>query len=168
MNLTAEYLRKATNEDGDVEVTFLIKNYRDKEIIKDLVKETPYRLNMNIIKSKRSIEQNSLMWALIHEISIARGTERANDDWDIYLEALERAGAKFEYIAVLPEAERLLKESFRAIKLMNTFKYNDKVFNCYKTYYGSSKMDSKEMTLLLETVFDMAAELEIYPKDLMQ
>lgn len=168
MNLTAEYLRKVTNEDGDVEITFLVKNYRDKEIIKELIKDTPYRLNVNIIKSKRSIEQNSLMWALIHEISVARGSERANDDWDIYLEALERAGTKFEYIAVLPEAERLLKENFRAIKLMNTFKYNDKVFNCYKTFYGSSKMDTKEMTLLLETVLDMAAELEIYPKDLMQ
>lgn len=162
MNLTGEYLKAVTNEEGDKEVTFLIRNYKDKEQIKDLEKEKPYRISLNIIKSKRSIEQNALMWSLIHEISEARGTERANDDWDIYLEALERAGAKYEYIAVLPEAERLLKESFRAVKLMNQFEHNNRLFNQYKVYYGSSKMSTKEMTLLLETVLDMASEVGIY------
>ena len=78
------------------------------------------------------------------------------------MEALERAGAKFEYIAVLPEAERLLKESFRAVKLMNQFEHNNRLFNQYKVYYGSSKMNIKEMTLLLETVLDMASEVGIY------
>lgn len=162
MNITCEYLKSVTNEEGDKEITFLVRNYKDKEQIKDLEKEKPYRISLNLIKSKRSIEQNALLWNLIHEISVARGTERANDDWDIYLEALERAGAKFEYIAVLPEAERLLKESFRAVKLMNQFEHNNRLFNQYKVYYGSSKMNTKEMTLLLETVLDMASEVGIY------
>lgn len=162
MNINGEYLKAVTNEESDKEVTFLVRNYKDKEQIKDLEKEKPYRISLNIIKSKRSIEQNALMWSLIHEISKARGTERANDDWDIYLEALERAGAKYEYIAVLPEAERLLKENFRAVKLMNQFEHNNRLFNQYKVYYGSSKMNTKEMTLLLETVLDMASEVGIY------
>lgn len=162
MNITCEYLKSVTNEESDKEITFLVRNYKDKEQIKDLEKEKPYRISLNLIKSKRSIEQNALLWSLIHEISVARGTERANDDWDIYLEALERAGAKFEYIAVLPEAERLLKESFRAVKLMNQFEHNNRLFNQYKVYYGSSKMNIKEMTLLLETVLDMASEVGIY------
>lgn len=165
MNITGEYLRQVTSEEGDKEITFLVRNYKDKEEIKKFTKEKSYRININAIKSKRSIEQNALMWSLIHEISVARGTQRANDDWDIYLEALERAGAKYEYIAVLPEAEQLLKESFRAVKLMNQFEHNNRTFNQYKVYYGSSKMDTKEMTLLLETVLDMASEVGIYPTD---
>ena len=105
------------------------------------------------------------MWEIVHEINVARGTERATDDWDVYLEALERAGAKYEYIAVLPSAENLLKDQFRAIKQMNSFEYNGKTFNSYKVFYGSSKMDKKEMGMLLDTVLDMAAELGIELKE---
>ena len=165
MNFTANYVKKVTNEDGNTEITFVINNYRDKELVKELEKDVLYRINCNVVKSKRTIEQNKLMWALIHEINVARGTERATDDWNIYTEALERAGAKYEYIAVLPEAEELLKDQFRAIKLMNSFEHNGRTFNSYKVFYGSSKMNTKEMTLLLETVMDMAAEMDIYPKE---
>ena len=165
MNFTANYVKKVTNEDGNTEITFVINNYRDKELVKELEKDVLYRINCNVVKSKRTIEQNKLMWALIHEINVARGTERATDDWNIYTEALERAGAKYEYIAVLPEAEELLKQQFRAIKLMNSFEHNGRTFNSYKVFYGSSKMNTKEMTLLLETVMDMAAEMDIYPKE---
>lgn len=105
------------------------------------------------------------MWAIIHEINVARGTERATDDWNIYIEALERAGAKYEYVAVLPDAEELLSQQFRAIKYMNSFEHNGRTFNSYKVFYGSSKMDTKEMTMLLETVLDMATEQGIALKE---
>ena len=166
MNFTANYVKKVTNEDGNTEITFVINNYRDKELVKGLEKDTLYRINCNVVKSKRTIEQNRLMWAVIHEINTARGTERATDDWDIYIEALERAGAKYEYMAVLPEAEGLLKENFRAVQKMNSFEHNERIFNSYKVFYGSSKMDKAEMKLLLETVLDMAAEMDIYPKEI--
>lgn len=165
MNLTATYLKKVINDDGATEITFYVNNYRDKELVKELEKGTVYRLNATISRSKRTIEQNRLMWELLHEINVARGTERATDDWQIYIEALERAGAKYEYIAVLPTAENLLKEQFRAIKQMNSFEYNGKTFNSYKVFYGSSKMDKKEMGILLDTVMDMAAELGIELKE---
>lgn len=165
MNFTANYVKKVTNEDGNTEITFVINNYRDKEIVKGLEKDVLYRISCNVAKSKRTIEQNKLMWSLIHEINIARGTERATDDWDIYIEALERAGAKYEYIAVLPGAEELLRDQFRAIKQMNSFEHNGRTFNSYKVFYGSSKMNTKEMTMLLETVLDMAAELDIKLKE---
>lgn len=161
MNFTANYLKKVTNEDGNIEVTFVINNYHDKQIVNELEKETLYRINCSKAKSRRTIEQNKLMWAILHEIAVARGGERANDDWDIYLEALERAGAKYEYIAVLPQAEELLKQQFRAVKKMNSFEHKGNTFNSYKVFYGSSKMNKEEMKLLLETVLDMAAEYGI-------
>lgn len=163
MKIVGQYLKRVTNEDGYSEVTFLVKNFRNQELIKELEKDKDYRMELNIVKSKRSIEQNNLLWQLIHEISQQVNGTLANDsdDWEIYIQALERAGAKFEYIAVLPEAEKLLKEQFRAIKLMNSFEHNGRTFNSYKVYYGSSKFDSKEMTLLINTVLDMAAEVGI-------
>lgn len=166
MKITGKFLKRTKNEDGNTELTLLIDNYRNQEIIKELEKDINYRIQFNVIKSSRSLEQNSFLWATIHEIAIARGGSRAgNDDWDIYLEALERAGAKYEYIAVLPQAEKLLKDQFRAIKKTNSFVMNGKEFSSYKVYYGSSKMDTKEMSLLLETVLDMAAECGLNIKE---
>lgn len=103
MNIYGEYVRRAIDENGDIELTFKIHNYRDKEISKELEKEVIYKIGLTVAKSKRTLEQNALMWELIHEINNARGTNRANDDFDIYLEALQRAGVKTEYIAALPE-----------------------------------------------------------------
>lgn len=42
MDINGEYIRKIINEDGDVELTIKVSNYRDKELIKELSKETPY------------------------------------------------------------------------------------------------------------------------------
>lgn len=163
MKIVGKPIKRVVNEDGNVEITLLIENFRNQQLVKELEKEKEYLIEFNILKSKRSIEQNKMLWKLIHDISQCVNSERANDDddWNIYLQALEKAGAKYEYIAVLPKAEKILKQQFRAVKLMNSFEHNGRIFNSYKVYYGSSKMTTKEMTLLIDTVLDMAAECGI-------
>ena len=160
MNITAKYIRKQTNEEGNVEVVLEV-GMQFVHLLEQMLKGAYYRIRLDEVKSKRSIEQNSYLWALIHDISEARNTTRATnqDDWEIYLEALERAQAKFEYIAVREEAIPMLKQAFRAVKELNTFtteKGKDMV-QC-KVFYGSSKMDAKEMAKLLDTVIDMAQQ----------
>lgn len=165
MDFNGSYLRKVTNEDGDIEVTFVVKDFQSQTILNELEKDKPYRFNINPIKSKRTIEQNKLLWSLIHEISIARGGDRANDDMDIYIEALQKSGAKYTYIASIPEAEDFIKRQFRAIQYLNSFTSEKGVkMNQYRVYYGSSSMDTKEMTNLLEIVLDMAAEVGVYAR----
>lgn len=164
MNIYGDYIRRTTDENGDTEITFKIHNYRDKQAAKDLEKEQIYKIGLTPAKSKRSLEQNALMWELIHEINIARGTERANDDWDIYIEALQRAGAKSEFVACLPEAEGLLRQQFRAIQKTNSFEHNGHVFNSYRVFIGSSQMNVSEMKQLLDTVLDMASEVGVEPR----
>lgn len=162
MKVVGKVIKRVINEDNNLEVTIEVPNLFHQEQVKELAKEKEYRFEIDEVKQVRSIYQNNLMWKLIHEIAIARGTDRASeDDWSIYLEALERAGAKFEYIAVLPQAESILKEQFRAVKLMNSFEHKSKIFNQYKVYYGSSKLNTKEMANLLEVVKDMAVENEV-------
>ena len=159
MKVIGKVNKRVINEDGNLELTLEINNLYHQEQIKELKKDVDYRIEIEEVKSTRSIYQNNLMWKIIHDIAIARGGDRASeDDWNIYLEALERTGAKFEYIAVLPQAEDILKKQFRAIKLMNTFEHKGKTFNQYKVYYGSSKLNTKEMSLLLEMVKDIAVE----------
>lgn len=164
MNITMKYIRSVTNENGNVEATFEVENYKDRTQIKSIEKDKQYRTSLTPVKSSRTAEQNNLMWALIHEIADEEnGVANTENEWDVYLRALEKAGAKYEYIACLPEAESILLSQFRAIRKMNSFEHNNRIFNQYKVFYGSSKMDKEEMSKLLEVVLDMAAEYGIYP-----
>lgn len=158
MKIIATFNKRVINENNNSEITLEVSNLASQELIKSLEKDKVYRITLEEQKSKRTLEQNKIMWLILHEIAVARGGERANDDWEIYLEALERAGAKYEYIAVLPEGVELIKSQFRAVKELNTFMQGGKEFQVLKVYYGSSKMNTKEMNLLLETVKDMAIE----------
>ena len=160
----ATFTRRSTNDDGTVEVVFTAKTYIDKQIAKLLEKDVVYTLKLVEPKSKRTLRQNSYLWSLIHDIAVVDNTERrtSEDDWNVYLEALERAQAKFEYIAIKPEGIPLLKEHFRAVKELNTFvtEKGVEMVQC-KVYYGSSKMNVTEMAKLLDTVLDMARERDI-------
>lgn len=162
MKVVGKINKRAINEEGNLELTIEIANLYQQEEVKALDKSKEYRIEIDEVKQPRTIYQNNLMWKIIHDIAVARGGERASeDDWNIYLEALERTGAKFEYIAVLPQAESILKEQFRAVKLMNSFEHKGKTFNQYKVYYGSSKLNKKEMSALLDMVLDMAVESDV-------
>ena len=157
----AKYIRRQTNEDGRTEITLELNSYLDRQVIELLEKGSLYRFKWAEVKSQRSIQQNSYLWTLIHEISVKRNTDRATseDDWNIYLEALERAQAKFTFIAIKPEAVPMLKEQFRAVKELNRFTTEKGVeMTQVKVFYGSSKMDVKEMAKLIDTVLDMASE----------
>lgn len=156
-NFNATLIRRAIDEDEGVELTFRVKGYSSENIAKSIAKNTPFRVALTEVGNKRTLNQNALMWALIHEISV----KLAQSDEDTYINALELAEAKFEYVACLPEAEHILTNNYRAVKLMNSFEHNGRTFNQYRVYDGSSKMNTKEMGKLLDTVIQMAVELDI-------
>ena len=164
----AYYTRKHLDEDGNVELIFTVKNFADIEISKELEKGKFYRLKFAEAKSTRSIQQNKYLWSLLEEIAEADNGERytSDDVWDCYIEALERANAKFEYFAIKREGINLLKPHFRAIKEVNTFitEKGVEMVQC-KGFYGSSKMDMKEMAKLIDMVLDMASERGIVLKE---
>lgn len=170
MKFVGNYSRMGKNENNETEMTLTIRdNY--KHLIQELNKDDLYSITITKARDKRTEQQNKYMWALIGEIDKARNGERSNDDWDIYLEALVRAGAKYTHLLVEPEAESMLKESFRAIQLIRVIKTGNKIFNDYKCFYGSSKLDKKEMADVIETLLDMASECGInvtYWKDIFE
>lgn len=156
-NFNATLVRRAIDEEEGVELTFRVKGYSNEQIAKSIVRNTPFRVALTEVGNRRTLNQNALMWALIHEISI----KLSQSDEDTYINALELAEAKFEYVACLPEAEHILTNNYRAVKLMNSFEHNGKTFNQYRVYDGSSRMNTKEMGKLLDTVIQMAVELDI-------
>ncbi len=169
MKLIGNYSRVGRNENNETEITLTIReNY--KYLLQDLDKETIYSIDISKARDKRTDKQNKYMWALIGEIDKARNGDRSNDDYDIYIEALVRAGAKYTHLLVEPQAVPMLRERFRAIQLARRIQVGEKVFCDYKCYDGSSKFDTKEMHDLIETILDMASECGldiVYWKDVL-
>ena len=116
-----------------------------------------YSFDVKDYKSQRSLQQNSKMWAIINDIV----KETGQDDMDVYITGLEHAKVKFDYIMALPEIESALKKAFRAVKIMENRNIDGKTLTVFKCFYGSSKMDTQEMTLLLSFFINLASDLGI-------
>ncbi len=114
-------------------------------------------------KTTRSLQQNKMLWELIHKIAKIQ----KQDDMEVYCALLERADAKSDYYMIEKrdrtdeEIERTLRENFRGVKFIRKQVVNDKECNIYKVYIGSSKMNTKEMTELLDITIQLCGELGI-------
>ena len=156
MKINATFERFSYTSTGDIELTFKTSRVAE-QYAKSLEGGASYALEAIKAKPKRSLEQNALMWALIHDIAEHRnGRANSENEWEVYLDALERAGAKYELITCLPKAEEILRQTSRAVRLLTTTEIKGKTFNSYKVFYGSSKMSKEEMAKLLDELIDMA------------
>lgn len=131
-----------------------------KEIIPkllDLDNSTPYLISIKEPKAKRSLEQNKLLWKLIHLIA----KEIYADDMEIYCTVLERADALSDYVITATDMGEALRKTFRGAKFVRMQEVNGKECFVYKVYLGSSKMNTKEMTELLDVTLQLCGELGI-------
>lgn len=165
-------IRMTYTPNGDVELTLTVDGYYNTRKAKELYNQLQGKEITAILKefkSSRSLEQNDMLWGIITQISDKiNGSHREEDLLNIYSTLLQRANIKREYIRTLPQAENILKESFRAvIEVPNSRKIeNGKETVGYWVYYGSSKFDTKEMTELIDIALDLATEVGIeYRKD---
>ena len=145
---------------GNAIASFKILNFIHKEMLNELEKDKEYSIEIKEIKNKRTLQQNRFLWLLMHEIDVAING-KPTDEMSVYITCLERANAKCDYIGALEETEPMLKENFRAIKKIKEIDLNGKKGYMYKVFLGSSKMDTKEMNLLIETVLDVAEEVGV-------
>ncbi len=131
-----------------------------KEIIPkllDLDNSTPYLISIKEPKTKRSLEQNKLLWKLIHLIA----KETFADDMEIYCTVLERADALSDYVITATDMGEALRKTFRGVRFVRMQEVNGKECFVYKVYLGSSKMNTKEMTELLDVTLQLCGELGI-------
>lgn len=131
-----------------------------KDIVNELLKldmDKLYICDIKEPKSKRSLQQNRLLWKLIHNIA----KETYQDDMDVYCAVLERADALSDYVITATDMVDALRKSFRGVKFIRMQEVNGKDCFVYKVYIGSSKMDTKEMTELLDITLQLCGELGI-------
>lgn len=128
-----------------------------KELIPKLMEydmDKVYEIHIKEPRNQRTLRQNKMLWKLIHAIAKATG----HDDNEIYCSLLEKADALSDYIITATEMEDALRKAFRGVMFMRTQEVNNKECYVYKVYLGSSKMNTKEMTELLDMAIRIATE----------
>ena len=125
--------------------------------LKKMDKDKLYLVEVKEPKSKRSIQQNKMLWQLINTIA----KETHQDDMDVYCACLERADALSDYIITAYDMEDDLRKCFRGVRFIRKQMVNGKECNIYKVYIGSSKMNTKEMTEMIEITMQIASEYDI-------
>ena len=141
--------------------SIMIKIYgRIKDIIPklfELDQSKEYLMEVKEPRSKRTLEQNKLLWLLIHKIA----KETYNDDHDVYCAMLERADALSDYVITATDMGDALRKTFRGVKFVRMQEVNGKDCYIFKVYLGSSKMNTAEMNELIEITMDVCGELGI-------
>lgn len=155
IKVLGKYLHRVINPDtGDLEITFAVSDYNSKANTEELEKEL-YSLEIKKPRSKRSLNQNAYLWALIHELAL----KMDEGDMEVYIKLLNETKTKFEILKVLAIAENDLKKCFRLVKLI---KYDtNKDYAYFQCYYGSSAFTTEEMNKLLDTTIRWCNELNI-------
>lgn len=125
----------------------------------DITTDKEYVLELKEVRSKRTLQQNKMLWSLIHKI--ADHETQNMDEVEIYTLALEEANAKYVYLLGEKEVENELKKNFRAVKVVRPTLEKGKEYIIYKCFVGSSKLDTKEMKKLLDIIIAWADELGI-------
>lgn len=109
-------------------------------------------------KSKRSVEQNRLMWELLSILAErVHGRKDTELVWETYIEMLERTGQKFDYFWLLPEAAERLRQTFRASVLID----DNGRQQMWKCFYGSSTFNTAEMTAFIDSINAELKELGV-------
>lgn len=157
--IIATFQRRTLTEDGDMEITFKVNKYSVNWLntCKGL-ENKPYTLDIGIPRSKRSNDQNALLWKIIHDIAEKEDGHLANE-WDTYCALLELSDAKHTDLVAVAEAEQEFRkmQGFRAIRVLRPAK--EEGFLIYRLYPGSSSFNTKEMTKLIEVSLDYAAKI---------
>ena len=105
-------------------------------------------------KQKRTLTANAYYWSLLNQLA---SVLRLNNDKCHFL-MLKRYG-QYEVISVLSEIN--LQGYFKYFEEIGRGTVQGKEFTHYKTYKGSSAMDSKEFAVLLDGVISECEQVGI-------
>lgn len=160
-----------TDEKDNLIVSFVVSgiNKNAAKIGINEIKQTDKKLEIDVkqYRSKRSLEQNRLLWVLLGKMANAMsGRKNKVSSEECYCIMLEEANVAYDYMLALPEAEPMLKKTFRVVRKIGEREVNGKTLNMYQYFIGSSKYDTKEMTELIEAVLDKLAEMGVYDSEI--
>lgn len=105
-------------------------------------------------KEKRSLNANNYAWKLITEIANVMKISKE----EVYIEMLKIYGQS-EMVSVLSEID--VSKYFKYYLEAGESILNGKKFKHYKVYMGSSEMNTKQMSILIDGIVQEAKQLDI-------
>lgn len=105
-------------------------------------------------KEKRSLNSNNYAWKLITEIANVLRLSKE----EVYLEMLKAYGQS-QMVSVLAEID--VSKYFKYYSEAGESILNGKKFKHYKVYMGSSEMDTRQMSILIDGIVQEAKQLGI-------
>ena len=111
-------------------------------------------------REKRSLSANGLLWACLGEMASAL----RSDKWDVYLQMLKRYGT-FTHVVVHPKAVEAVKKQWREVEEVSRGVINGQEAVELLCYFGSSTMNSKEFSILLDGVISEMKEMGLPTPD---
>lgn len=157
MEIIGEYTEASRLLSGDLIISFVIDD--DMETVRQLNSLAGEQLAIDIDKyrKKRSLNANRYFWKLCNEIAKVIGSDKDT----VYLLQLKKYGVWVDLTIQREALEgfRRLTE-FRVIEDMTDgYKESDTAY--IRGYYGSSRYDTKEMSILLNGTISDAHDLGI-------
>ena len=119
-----------------------VEKIKDKEV------------EIKAISKKRSLSQNSYCWVLINKIAEVNRTSKE----EVYFEMLKRYAPSERYLI---SADAKIDGIVTYYEKKKVIRNNGKEFIDYIVYKGSSKYDSKEMTIFVDGIISECKELDI-------
>ena len=120
-----------------------------------------YVVDIKEFKSKRSLEQNGLMWGLIDKVNKTINGFRATkqSELEIYCQLIEMAQIKRELVATIPEAKPTLESTFRVVREVGKLKTDKgQELTKFLLYKGTSQFNTEEMSRFIDALLDYAIE----------
>ena len=109
-------------------------------------------------KNRRSLDANRLLWLCIGKIA----SELKVDAWEVYLKMLKRYG-KFTYIVVKENAVDAVRAQWRETEIVGDITVNGQKAVQMLCYFGSSQLNTKEFSCLLDGVIDEMRQMGLQP-----
>lgn len=163
-----------TGEIKDISIDYLtnkpqiILSLNERESLLNLEKLKGNKfLSVEIKKwqKKRSLDANAYCWVLCDRIAKELSKESIVTKEQIYKDAISQVGT-FEPMIIEEKAYENFKRIWEKQGLGFLIQEVSKKDKCIKVhcYYGSSTYDTKEMSLLIEIIVDLAKSLNIETK----
>lgn len=162
MKLIGKFLRFAFTEKGDIEATFVVSNHFLQSLQK-LDKERLLDIKVDEKKSQRSLDQNRLLWKLIHEIDVH---ENGNTDKDsemyLYMNLIKGSRIELDYLQGLETMKEPLERVYRVVEVKERRRSEKGVETCvFACYKGSSHFTVEEMSRFIDYTLGYASKLDI-------
>ena len=140
---------------GRYNLTFELDEGNISEV--DNINDKKLRVVAKQYRQKRSLTSNGYAWHLMQEIAEKSGLTKD----DVYIECLKKYSRAFTHMIVHPEIIPRLAEDYRVVVDLGEVLVNGKVGHQIQLYFGSSKFDTKEMSVFLDGIISECRDLGI-------